>query len=101
MTDPLPDLCPHIAKIAERVLGEPNKELSTFRQWRFGSHGSVAVEIAGPKRGTWFDHEEQVGGGAWELFTIKGRMTNGEAREWVRRNLGIEYGPKKTSTSMV
>src|SRR6516225_8942013 len=86
MTDPLPDLCPHIAKIAERVLGKPNKELSTSRQWRFGSHGSVAVEIAGPKRGRWFDHEEQVGGGPWELLTIKGGMGKGEAIKWLRQS---------------
>jgi putative DNA primase/helicase len=79
-----PDLCPHIAKIAERVLGEPNEELSSFHQWRFGSRGSVAVEIAGPKRGRWFDHEEQVGGGPWELLTIKGGMRKGEAIEWLR-----------------
>jgi putative DNA primase/helicase len=89
-----PDLCPHIAKIAQHVLGEPNKELSTFRQWRFGSHGSVAVEIAGPGRGRWFDHEAGIGGGPWELLTIKGSMRKDEAIKWLRES-GILGGMKQ------
>jgi hypothetical protein len=58
-----PDLSLHIADIAHHILGEHNRSLSTRRQLRFGNNGSIAVEIAGPKRGTWFDHENGVGGG--------------------------------------
>jgi hypothetical protein len=86
----LADLGPHIAEIARAILGEPNERLSTRTQLRFGTNGSVAVEIAGQQRGQWYDHEAAVGGGPWELLTVKGRMTNGEAREWLRDELGIE-----------
>jgi putative DNA primase/helicase len=101
MIHPLPDLGPHIAEIASAILGEPNERLSTRTQLRFGTNGSFAVETSGKKRGQWYDHEAGMGGGPWDLLVVKGRMTNGEAREWITRNLGIEFGPKMTSASMV
>jgi hypothetical protein len=86
-----PDLRHWIGEIARKVLGEPNKLLSTQQQLRFGSNGSVAVEISGGKRGQWYDHEAAVGGGPWELLTVKGRMTAAEAVEWLRSELGIKF----------
>jgi hypothetical protein len=50
-----------IAVPARALLGEPNRALSTKTQLRFGSKGSVAVEIAGPNAGKWYDHEAGVG----------------------------------------
>jgi putative DNA primase/helicase len=88
-----PDLWPHTEEIARRLLGQPNERLSTRDQLRFGTNGSLAVEIAGPKHGEWFDHEGQVGGGPWQLLTIKGGMTNGAAIEWLRSQIGIEIAP--------
>jgi hypothetical protein len=88
-----PDLWPHTEEIARRLLGHPNERLSTRDQLRFGTNGSIAVEIAGPKHGGWFDHEGQVGGGPWQLLTIKGGMTNGAAIEWLRSQIGIEIAP--------
>ena len=85
-----PDLRPDVAEIARRILGEPNKQLSTRQQLRFGTNGSVSVEIAGPKRGQWYDFEVQQGGGPWELLTVKGGMANGAAVKWLRSQLGIE-----------
>jgi putative DNA primase/helicase len=82
--DSLPDLRPRIEKIARGLLGEPNLRLSTRTQLRFGTNGSVAVEIAGEKCGQWYDHEDAAGGGPWELLTVKGRMTSRDAIEWLR-----------------
>jgi hypothetical protein len=93
MTGTLPDLRPYVAEIARAILGEPNKALSSSRQLRFGTNGSLAVEIGGKRRGQWFDHEAGVGGGPWELVTVKGRMTNGDAIGWLRAQLGIELAP--------
>ena len=56
-------LAQHAETIAGALLGEPNKHLSTKHQLRFGTHGSLAVEIEGRKAGSWFDHESSVGGG--------------------------------------
>ena len=89
-----PDLSGCIEEIARRLLGAPNKALSTQDQLRFGSNGSVAVEIAGPQRGQWYDHEAKIGGGPWEMLRIKGRLGNGQAEKWVRDNLGIETRPE-------
>jgi hypothetical protein len=44
----------HIGEIAQRLLGEPNAQLSSRTQLRFGANGSVAVEIGGAERGQWF-----------------------------------------------
>jgi len=88
------DLSGYIGDIARRLLGEPNRALSTKTQLRFGSNGSIAVEIAGARRGRWYDHEHGIGGGPWEMLRIKGGFANGQAEKWLRDNLGIETRPK-------
>jgi hypothetical protein len=88
------DLRPHIETIAREILGEPNERLSTRTQLRFGTNGSVAVEIAGENRGEWYDHEEESGGGPWELLTVKGGMANGDAIGWLRSR-EIELKPAR------
>jgi putative DNA primase/helicase len=98
--DDFPDLRSHIADIARGALGEPNKELSTRDQLRFGSHGSLAVEIAGAKRGEWFDHEEGTGGGPWELLRIKLGLDSHQIHDWLKAKLGIERdAPKRNGKS--
>ena len=82
----IPDLSGHIGDIARRLLGEPNKALSTRMTLRFGNHGSIAVEVSGPKRGQWYDHEHEVGGGSWEMLHIIGGFDNG-------RELRLAAGP--------
>jgi hypothetical protein len=96
MVTELMDLRPHIGEIARRLIGVPNPHLSTKTQLRFGTNGSVAVDIDGPKAGSWYDHEAGHGGGPWELMAIKGGMANGQAVEWLRSELHIEIetGPK-------
>ena len=98
---PWPDLRPHAAEIARRLLGLPNERLSTSNQLRFGTNGSVAVEIAGLKRGQWFDHEHQIGGGPWDLLTMKGGMANGAAIEWLRSQIGIEIASAGTTSRQI
>jgi putative DNA primase/helicase len=92
MTD-WPDLRPYTEEIARRLLGQPNESLSNRGQLRFGTYGSVAIEIAGPKQGEWFDHENQIGGGPWQLLTLRGGMANGAAIEWLRSEIGIDIQP--------
>ena len=50
-----------VDEIARHLLGEPNRALSSRTQLRFGRNGSLAVEIAGAKRGQWYDHENKRG----------------------------------------
>jgi hypothetical protein len=51
----------------------------------------VAVEIAGDRRGCWYDHENGCGGGLWQLITVKGGMSSGAAVTWLRRELGVAF----------
>jgi putative DNA primase/helicase len=89
MTGPRLDFAPHIERIARAALGEPNRELSTRTQLRYGRHGSLAVELDGDKRGSWYDHQEGVGGGPWDLAVRAAGGANGSALQWLR-GLGIE-----------
>lgn len=88
------DLTGHIADIARRVLGPPNARLSTAAQLRFGKQGSIAVEIAGPEVGAWFDHEAQIGGGPWDLLREKAGLVDGAATAWLHSELQIGEKPK-------
>jgi hypothetical protein len=92
-----PDLSNRIGDIARRLLGEPNGEMSKHSQLRFGSNGSVSVEITGPKRGQWYDHELGTGGGPWDFLRVKGGMGDGQAVNWLRSELGIEVEQKPRS----
>lgn len=78
-----------IADLAFEFLGKPNEALSSRSQLRFGSKGSLAVEIHGPKIGEWYDHEENVGGGPLELIAYQERIPSLEAIDWARRWLGF------------
>jgi putative DNA primase/helicase len=87
------DFARHIGDIARAILGEPNTALSTRFQLRFGQHGSIAVDIRGPKAGSWYDHENEQGGGPWDLIHIKLGKVDGEAIAWLK-TIGIEIDPR-------
>lgn len=76
--------------VARAVLGEPNQQMSTRSQLRFGTNGSVAVDIAGEKRGTWYDHEGSRGGGVLDLLREYKGLVNGSALEWLRLEVGAD-----------
>jgi hypothetical protein len=82
-------------EIARNELGEPNRALSKRDEWRWGNQGSLSLMIAGPKVGSWFDHENRVGGGPWEFLKAKVGLSSDEAcREYLERHFGpIEDEP--------
>jgi putative DNA primase/helicase len=51
----------HAREIALALLGKPNFALSSRAEWRWGRKGSLALVIAGPKQGVWFDHQAGQG----------------------------------------
>ena len=77
------DFAAIIEPVARHLLGEPNKALSSKTQLRFGSRGSVSVEIAGKNKGTWFDHEANEGGGVLDLLRVRKQLVDGEAIKWL------------------
>jgi hypothetical protein len=90
------DLGIHIERVARHLFGEPNRALSTRHQLRFGTNGSLAVEIAGSKRGTWYDHENEIGGGTREMLLVQGQAADEAGiAEWFKKELGIDVNPDK------
>src|SRR5215813_2112266 len=70
-----------IETLARKFFGEPNRNLSNAKELRFGNNGSLKVDL---KKGTWFDFEEDVGGGV--LALIKRQMfftTSRECFDWL------------------
>jgi hypothetical protein len=54
------------------------------------------VKIAGPKRGTWYDHEYQIGGGTREMLLVQGSAADEAGiAEWFKTELGIDLNPDK------
>jgi hypothetical protein len=76
--------------LARHLLGESNQALSTKTQLRYGRKGSIAVEIDGPERGRWYDHENDIGGDGLALICHKLGLANGAACEWAIEWLGLE-----------
>ena len=60
MKTPRYDLTTLMEPVARKLLGEPNEGLSSGHELRFGTRGSMAVDL---KKGSWFDHEAGNGGG--------------------------------------
>jgi len=54
-----------MTRLAHHYWGQPNKRLSRTNILRFGNHGSKAINI---EKATWFDHEENIGGGVVDLI---------------------------------
>ena len=78
--------------VARELLGDPVRRPSSG-EWRYRRKGSLAVHVAGPRRGTWRDHEADVGGGVLELLAHVEGLNRPEALEWLRHR-GLLDGPR-------
>jgi hypothetical protein len=63
--------------VALRLLGEPNQKHGSV--WRYGRRGSLAIDV---RKGTWFDHEGNIGGGVFDLIR---RAGHDQPAAWLRR----------------
>lgn len=72
--------------VARHILGEPNTALSSKRELRYGTNGSLSVNL---EKGTWYDHENQIGGGVLAFIEQELKLANGTAINWLHDNLGI------------
>jgi AAA domain len=76
------DFATLISPVARRLWGEPNAALSNTQNLRWGSHGSKSVD---PGKGTWFDHETNVGGGTLDLVKRETGHADKDAVVWLER----------------
>jgi putative DNA primase/helicase len=79
-------LAERMPELTRDLLGEPSQR--GRETWRYGRRGSLAVEIAGARRGAWYDHEAGEGGDALALVAHLHRSTMGAARRWALAWLG-------------
>ena len=63
--------------VALRLLGEPAQKHG--HEWRYGNRGSLSIDLA---KGHWFDHEDNVGGGVFDLIKRQGID---QPAVWLRR----------------
>ena len=74
-----------IEPVADRLLaGERYQNTADGR--RYGTHGSLLIHTSGPRRGTWYDFEEDVGGGVLDLIQHIVRTDKKGALKWLRDN---------------
>jgi putative DNA primase/helicase len=86
----------HIERVARRLFGEPNRALSKRHQLRFGTNGSLAVDIAGRNRGLWYDYENKIGGHTRQMLLDRGNCRDdADIAEWFKRELGLDVNPDK------
>lgn len=67
--------------VAITLLGEPNASLSNKHELRFGSHGSVWVDV---RKGIWNDYETGHKGGILALVMREKNLPKKEAAAWMR-----------------
>jgi AAA domain len=83
------NLAPYMAGVAKLLLGEPNKQLSKKDELRYGTRGSLAINL---KDGTFFNHETLEGGGVLKLIELKTGRTGAARIDWLRDN-GFDVTP--------
>jgi len=66
--------------IVKLLLGPPNERLSRVGHLRYGTNGSLSVDLV---NGQWFDHEAQIGGGALDLIVRERGGAKAEAWRWL------------------
>jgi putative DNA primase/helicase len=81
------------AEVAERLLGPRNKAASNSRTARWGTNGSLALELTGRKRGLWVSRESGLGGDLLALIMHALHCNFSEALAWARNWTGISADP--------
>ncbi|MGJ7570859.1 AAA family ATPase [Variovorax sp. RB2P76] len=68
--------------VTRHLLGEPNARLSMATELRFGTNGSLSVDI---EKDRWYDHESVEGGGVLNLIVREGAAPDlAQAAVWLR-----------------
>jgi hypothetical protein len=75
------DFAAHMLAVATALLGKPNPHLSKGTELRFGSNGSMSVDL---KKGTFHSHEENQGGGVLDLIKREKGLEGVKAFEFMR-----------------
>ena len=77
--------------IAREIMGDPNPRLSSKTELRFGTNGSLSVDLV---KGVWYDNEAKTGGGVLEFLRIRHGLVNGAALEHLRERDLLPDNPR-------
>jgi hypothetical protein len=77
-----------IARVAKALLGAPNQHLSGTTNLRYGTHGSLSVDL---NKNVWHDHETNKGGGVLDLIIRERGGDRAEALRWLNHRFGASY----------
>lgn len=70
-----------LEEIAKSFFGEPNRALSSKHELRFGSHGSVSVDL---QKLVYFDHERGSGGDTFTMVKNETGNTDRDTFVWLK-----------------
>lgn len=87
------DFAQYMRQVALILLGEPNPKHSQLNKPRWGTNGSLKVDI---EKGTWHNFEQNIGGGVLDLIIRHGvASTYAEAVKWLEAK-GIHKSESQT-----
>jgi hypothetical protein len=84
--------------LAQHLLGEPNWELSSKRQLRFGTKGSLCLTLSGKEANSWYSHEQGAGGGLFDLIQYANHCDFKSALEFASSFVGDAPPPSPRSS---
>jgi putative DNA primase/helicase len=79
-----PDYSGLMAEVALTLLGEPTSKRQGGREWRYGSHGSLSIDV--PKV-VYFNYEANQGGGVLDLIVREIGGDHRDAIEWLHADI--------------
>jgi hypothetical protein len=69
--------------VARHFYGDPNQRLSSKDELRFGTNGSLSVDL---RKGVYYDHENNQGGGPLDLIRFRTGITDAAScYQWAER----------------
>jgi putative DNA primase/helicase len=69
--------------VARAILGEPSEENRAKRELRFGTRGSLCVDLS---KGIWYDNEAGQGGGVLDFVQERKSLDKDAAVAWLQEN---------------
>jgi Protein of unknown function (DUF3987) len=84
-----------LADDARRLLGAENRRLSSIGELRFGTHGSLSVDL---EKAAYFDHERGIGGGFLDLINERIGGCHSDALAWLRSGRNGTTSDRSAST---
>ena len=88
------NIASYIEQVARHYKGEPTSKRGAELRW--GTHGSFSVDL---RKGTWFDHEMNTGGGVIDLVRLNEPASlNGGMSDVLAEKFGIQPQQQKALT---